>query len=112
MVGRPVDANLKVEGHILQDTLLVRGQNNRRVWGHKADRMALAVTEEAPFSIEIVQPKVPLVRNGSMDLKVVAKRKEGFTAPIAVRMLYNPPGVGSAGSHADSRRPERSGRSR
>ena len=33
-----------------------------------------------------------------MQLKVVAKRKEGFNAPIAVRMLYNPPGVGSAGS--------------
>jgi hypothetical protein len=56
------------------------------------------LTEEAPYSIEIVQPKVPLVRNGSMDLKVVATRKEGFTAPIAIRMLYNPPGVGSAGS--------------
>jgi hypothetical protein len=98
VVGRPVDENIKVEGHILQDTLLVRGDNNRKVWGHEAYRLALAVTEEAPFSIEVVQPKVPLVRNGAMELKVVAKRKEGFTAPIAVRMLYNPPGVGSAGS--------------
>lgn len=98
VVGRPVDENIKVEGHILQDTLLVRGQNNRKVWGHEAYRMALAVTEESPFSIEVVQPKVPLVRNGSMELKVVAKRKEGFNAPIGVRMLYNPPGVGSAGS--------------
>ena len=41
----------------------------------------MAVTEEAPFSIEIVEPKVPLVRGGSMSLKVVAKRKPGFTAP-------------------------------
>jgi hypothetical protein len=98
VVGRPVDENIKVQGHILQDTLLVRGQNNRKVWGHEAYRLALAVTEEAPFSIEVVQPKVPLVRNGSMALKVVAKRKEGFTAPIAVRMLYNPPGVGSTSS--------------
>jgi hypothetical protein len=98
VVGRPVDEKIKVEGHILQDTLLVRGQNNRKVWGHEAYRMALAVTEEAPFAIEVVQPKVPLVRNGAMALKVVAKRKEGFTAPIAVRMLYNPAGVGSASS--------------
>ncbi len=51
-----------------------------------------------PFSIEIVEPKVPLVRNGSMSLKIVATRKEGFTAPIKVQMLYNPPGVGSSGS--------------
>jgi hypothetical protein len=31
-----------------------------------------------------------------MDLKVVATRKTGFDEPITVRMLYNPPGVGSA----------------
>jgi hypothetical protein len=98
VVGRSLDPKVKVEGHLEQDTMLVRGQNNRKVWGHLADRMALAVTEEVPYTIEVVQPKVPLVRNGSMNLKVVAKRKEGFTAPIAVRMLYNPPGVGSAGS--------------
>jgi hypothetical protein len=59
--------------------------------------MAVTVTKEVPYSVEIVQPKAPLVRNGSMDLKVVAKRAEGFTAPITLGFLYNPPGVGSAG---------------
>ena len=98
IVGKPADANLKIEGHLVQDSLLVRGQNNSRVWGHVADRMALAVTDEAPFKIEIVQPKVPIVRNGSMNLKVVATRKEEFKAPINIRMLYNPAGIGSASS--------------
>lgn len=97
VVGRPTDANLKIEGHLEQTTGLVRGQNNILVWGHTADRMATALTAEAPFKVEVVEPKVPLVRDGSMGLKVVATRKEGFTAPIAIRMLYNPPGVGSAG---------------
>ena len=96
VVGRPVDPTLgSVVGHLVQETGLVRGQNNILVWGHKADRMALAVTEESPFTIDIVQPNVPLVRGGSMNLKVVATRKEGFTAPIAIQMLYNPSGVGS-----------------
>lgn len=98
VVGRPVDENVKVEGHLLQTTSLVRGQNNIHVWDHETDRMALAVTEEAPYTIEIVQPQVPLVRSGNMALKIVATRAEGFTAPIALRMLYNPPGVGSAGN--------------
>lgn len=98
IVGRPVDENLKIEGHLSQRTSLVRGQNNIEVWNQYSHRMATAVTNAAPFSIEIVEPKVPLVRNGSMNLKIVAKRNEGFTAPIAVRMLYNPPGVGSSGS--------------
>ncbi len=98
LVGRPTDANLKIEGHLRQRTGLVRGQNNIDVWGHDADRMAVAVTDEVPYSIEIVQPKVPLVRNGSMELKVVAKRAEGFNAAIGITLLYAPPGVGASGS--------------
>lgn len=98
VIGRTTDPKLTVEGRLNQRTMLVRGQNNRDVWGHDAERMAMAVIDEVPFKIDIVQPKVPLVRNGSMDLKVVATRKEGFTAPISLRFLYNPPGVGSSGS--------------
>ena len=78
--------------------MLVRGQNNRDVWGHDADRMAAAVTDESPYQIEIVQPKSPIARRGSKKLKVIAKRKEGFTQAIGIRMLYNPPGIGSSGS--------------
>ena len=71
--------------------------NNISFWGRTVDRLAVAVTDEAPFSIEIVEPKVPIVRNGSMGLKVVAHRKEGFKAPIAIALPWNPPGITSAG---------------
>ena len=40
---------------------------------------------------------MPLVQNGTMNLKVVAKRNEGFTAPINLRTLWMPGGV-SAGT--------------
>ena len=42
--------------------------------------------------------KLPLVQNGSMNLKITAERKPGFTAPITIVPLFNPPGVGSASS--------------
>jgi hypothetical protein len=100
VVGKPADANLAIEGHLRQRSSLIRGQNNIEVWNLYADRMATAVVDEAPFKIDIVEPKVPIVRDGSMNLKVVATRKEGFTAPIAITMLYNPPGIGSSGSIA------------
>jgi hypothetical protein len=100
VIGRHADPNQKIEGHLEQVTGLARGQNNILVWGHTAHRLAAAVTAEAPFAINVVEPKVPLVKNGSMNLKIVATRKEGFTAPINVRMLYNPPGVGSSGDIA------------
>ena len=97
--GRPTDEKLTgVLGHLRQRTMLVRGQNNRDVWGHDADRLALAVTEKVPFKIDIVQPKVPIVRRGTMGLKIVATREEGFNAAIAVRMIYNPPGIAASGS--------------
>jgi hypothetical protein len=35
-----------------------------------------------------------------MELKVVAKRKEGFKAPIKIDMLWLPPGIGASGSVA------------
>lgn len=98
VIGKPVDPNLKIEGHLLQRSMLVRGQNNIDVYGHWAERMAAAVTAPAPFKIDIVQPKAPLVRDGQMNLKIVATRAEGFKAPISVFLLYNPPGVGSSGS--------------
>jgi len=98
IVGRHADPNQKIEGHLRQRTSLVRGQNNIEVWNQYSERLATAVTQKAPFKVEIVEPKVPLVRDGAMQLKVVATRDEGFKAPIAVQMLYNPPGVGSSGS--------------
>jgi len=76
-----------------QQTWLVRGRNNVHVWSHFADRAAVAVTQALPYSIRVEQPKAPLVRGGSMKLKIVAERDEGFENAIAIQTIYNPPGV-------------------
>jgi hypothetical protein len=98
VLGRTTDPNLKIDGRLNQRTMLVRGQNNIDVYGHNAYRMAVALGKAVPFKIEIVQPKVPIARNGSMDLKIKATRAADFKAPISVTFLYNPPGIGSSGS--------------
>lgn len=99
VVGKPTDPNLQqVTGHLKQRSMLVRGQNNTDVWGHDATRMAVALTDEIPFRIDVVAPKAPLVRNGTLNLKVVATRAPDFKAPISVLLLYNPGGVSSSGS--------------
>jgi hypothetical protein len=94
--GKPTDTKLNVPAQFQQTIELALGQNNNPVWTRTEDRFALAVTEEAPFSIEVVEPKAPLVRGGSMDLKVVARRRGDFKAPIAVALLWNPPGLSSS----------------
>jgi hypothetical protein len=98
--GKPADEKLKVPSSFGSTSILVLGQNNVNVWSRTVDRLAVAVTEECPYTIEIVEPKVPLVRGGSMGLKVKAHRKPGFKAAISVYMPWNPPGVGSAGGVA------------
>ncbi len=98
LVGVLEDAEKKpvLEGHLQQDVVLIRGQNNIPFWTESVPRLATAVTNEAPFSVEIVEPKVPIVHDGQMGLKVVAKRKEGFTAPIKIDMLWLPPGINAS----------------
>jgi hypothetical protein len=95
--GKPVDSKLDIPSEFTSTAELVLGQNNVPFWTRTVDSLAVAVTKEAPFTIEFVEPKVPIVRGGAMDLKVVAKRKPGFTAPIAVSLPWNPPGISSKG---------------
>lgn len=61
----------------------------------ESDRVVVAVIDEAPFQLELEAPAVPIVKNGTMQLKVRAKRKEGYTEAITLRFLWNPPGIGT-----------------
>ena len=91
------DPKQKIESRFNQLVELVTGGPGQSVyWRQEVDRAAVAVTEEVPFKISIVEPKAPLVQNGSMNLRIVAERKAGFTAPITILPLFNPPGVSSA----------------
>ena len=91
--GRATVGDKSVEGNYHQRTALIRGQNNRDVWGYDADRLAVGITQEAPYTIEAAVPSVPLVRNGSLPIVVTVKRKEGFKQPLKLNALHVPPGV-------------------
>ena len=94
--AKPTDAKIDVKGEFEQTIDLVTGGNNTPYYQAHVDKLALAVAEEAPFKLTLVEPKAPLVQNGSMDLKVKVERKAGFTGPITIRMLFNPPGTNAA----------------
>ncbi len=99
--GKLADPNQPaVQGRVRQDAVMVRGQNNIPFWTEPLPSLMVAVSQAAPFTISLVEPKVPLVRGGSMQLKVVATRAEGFTAPIRVELFLNPNGVNSSRSVA------------
>jgi hypothetical protein len=60
------------------------------------DKLPLAVTEPAPFSIEIEEPKSALVQNGEMALKYKIHRVDAFDGPVTVSMEWKPNGVTGA----------------
>lgn len=99
LVGKHSDPKTNIEGRFEQKVDLVTAPPNITVYYQTTvDRVAVAVTDEVPFKISIVEPKAPLVQDGSTELKIVAERKPGFTAPIYCYMPFLPPGVGAAGS--------------
>jgi len=96
MLVKNTDPERPVVGQFKQALDLVRGpQNDVEYYVRHHDELAVAVIEELPFSITVDQPKVPIVRNGTMKLKVRAEREEGYDRPITLRFLYRPPGITS-----------------
>lgn len=89
--------NEGIRGQYAQSINLVYGNPNNTVfYGTSVDKLAVAVAEESPFKLSIVQPKVPIVRDGEMQLKVVAERKEGFDEEIVMHMPFQPSGVSAS----------------
>lgn len=83
----------EVTGKLI-DTIHHIDINNQGAY-HSAifDRIPAAVTVEAPFRIELEAPPVPLVKNGTLKLKVRAQRKPDYKEKISLRLLWSPPGV-------------------
>jgi len=93
---KPVDPAQKIVGRMRQEFDIVRS-GNVIYYTEFEDKLPVAVVEEAPYSLEIVKPTVPLVANGVMQLKVVSKRKEGFTKAIRIFLPWKPPGISGLG---------------
>jgi hypothetical protein len=79
-----------------QNVLMVRGQNNDRIWEEMQTRLPVVVTQKIPFRIRLEIPATPIVQGGSLPLKVIADRDEGYNEKIRVLLLQNPPGCSSA----------------
>ncbi len=94
----PADTKLNFPSTTSLDTTFSLGINNSQFHRLEARQTAIVVTEAAPFSIDVIEPKVPVVQNGQFSLKVIAKRQAGFTGPITIYPLWTPLGMGIAGS--------------
>ena len=94
----PTDGKTAAPGRLSLDASFNLGPNNTPFHRYLTDRVAVAVAEAAPYSVEAVEPKAPVPQNGSLNIKVVAKRAAGFAGAITLAPLFTPPGCGVTGS--------------
>ena len=98
LFAKPTNPKIDAPSEYRQQIDLVIGINNQPMYKTYVHQIAVAATEEAPFTLHLEQPKVPLVQGGLMNLKVTATRKAGFKNPISLRLLFQPPGTGAPGA--------------
>jgi hypothetical protein len=83
-----------LNGGLEQEVRLIPGNNDTTFFGRMVDKLAVAVSEPAPFSVELVPPTVPTVINTYRMLTIKATRAEGFNGPIDLRFPWLPGGMG------------------
>jgi hypothetical protein len=94
--ARLTGSDQTVEGRFYNFADFVNGEPNQAVYyGATVDRLAMAVTQAAPFKVELRAPTAPLVQDGSCNLRVVVTREEGFAGEVHLRFPFRPPGIGT-----------------
>lgn len=84
-----------LRGHC-QESFPFLSHSGGRAWHPvSVDRYVLAITERSPFTIEVTPPRIPLIRNGSLDLDVRIQRHRDFKGPIDFQAEWLPGGVSS-----------------
>ena len=97
--ARHADPKQQIQGGYKNRGDFIRGGPGQSIyWTVDVNRIPVCVVDEVPFRLEIIEPKVPIVRNGTMQLKVVAHKKEGWDEQINLQMPFRPPGISATSS--------------
>lgn len=97
LAEQPKDAKPPVSA-VEHKVEIIENGNQKAFYGRTEDKLPIAVEEQAPVKIELAQPKVPVLQNGAMQLKVKVERQGDFKGPVTLALLYAPPGIGAAGT--------------
>lgn len=93
LLARPVEKGAQLDSGSRQGFALTNRSGElpwHFVW---LDQYALAVTQPAPFDVELEPPAIPLVQGGDLTLKAKVIRRAGYAGPIEITADWLPPGV-------------------
>jgi hypothetical protein len=92
--ARAADPTVVLETHCQQAVPFVNDSGGDAGRILRVDRFALAVTEPAPITVDLVQPTIPVVRGGELAIAVKLSRRAGFDDPVEFQADFGPDGVG------------------
>ncbi|MBU6236799.1 MAG: serine protease [Planctomycetes bacterium] len=78
----PVDPSVQIESRCQQTVPFINHSGGDAWRAVQVDKYIVAVTEPSPFSIDIEQPSVALVRGGELSIPVKITRHHGFSGPV------------------------------
>ena len=91
--AHPIDKAVQVDSGSMQG-MTFADRRGGYAWHYLfLDKIAFAVTQAAPYSIDVAQPNVGLVQNGELSLEVHVHRNGDFKGPIEVQTDWLPSGV-------------------
>lgn len=96
LVARPVGGGEPLRSGYRQVINMNQYGNNDYYLHTPVGKLAVAVTEPAPFRVEVEEPKSSLVQNGEMALKFKVVRVDGYDGPVTVSMDLRPQGINTA----------------
>ncbi len=82
-----------LEGSFEQTVDLVHSTADQLFNSVTVDRVAVAVTPEIPFRVDLETPATGLPAGGRLKLKATVNRQDNFKEPIRVRLPFLPPWV-------------------
>ncbi len=92
--AKPVDFTGPFESRSQQNIPFINHPGGDAWRTVRLDQFMLAVTDTAPFSVEMEAPSVALVRGGELAIPVKINRQPGFIEPVEFYCDWRPPGVG------------------
>ena len=93
LVARIDGAEETVPGGFRQSLTFMNRGNQNWLWHSFVEKLAVAVVEEAPFSVEVVRSEIPLAPNGELNLNVKVDRNPGFEKDVQVHFDIVPANV-------------------
>jgi hypothetical protein len=91
--GEALTPCARISGGFEQVVDLVPGSGDVSYQSVTVGKLAVVVTEESPYSVSLLAPEAPLVRDGFIDLVAKVARTSDFDQPVEVSLPYLPPGV-------------------